>query len=104
MSGIVYEFGQAVRLTAAYIDANQLPADPTTISFKYGVALVNPPPDPTATTVTFPATGFVKDSVGNYHYDFVPSAPGNYVYQAIGTGAVAAVARGSFRVLPSPFA
>ena len=99
-----YELGQAVRLTAAFLDANGAAADPTAISFKYGVQLVNPPPDPTATTVTFPTTGFVKDSVGNYHYDFVPAVAGNYVYTGIGTGTVAAVARGAFRVKPSPFA
>lgn len=97
-----YEFGQAVRLTLAFLDATGAAADPTTITVKYGFALVNPPPDPTATTVTFPATGFVKDSVGNYHYDFVPATVGNYTYAGIGTGTVAAVAIGHFRVKPFP--
>jgi hypothetical protein len=103
-NGIEYELGQAVRLVASFVDANQVAADPTTIAFKYGVQLVSPPPDPTATTVTFPTSGFTKDSVGNYHYDFVPAVPGNYTYVAIGTGTVASVSRGYFRVKPSPFA
>lgn len=97
-----YELGQAVRLTAAFTDGNGVAADPTTIQFKYGFVAVNPPPDPTATVVTFPTTGFVKDSVGNYHYDFVPSTPGNYIYLGVGTGTVAAVSRGAFRVKTSP--
>lgn len=99
---IEYELGQALRISLAFLDANGAAADPTTISVKYGVAVVNPPPDPTATTVTFPATGFVKDAVGLYHYDFVPSLVGNYVYLGIGTGTVATVSRGAFRVKPSP--
>jgi hypothetical protein len=101
---IEYELGQAIRISMAFLDGNGAAADPTTITVKYGPQTVNPPPDPTATTVTFPATGFVKDAVGLYHYDFVPSVPANYVYTGIGTGTVAAVARGYFRVKPSPFA
>lgn len=102
---IEYELGQAVRLTAAFINAAQQAADPTTITFRFGVILVNPPPDPTATSAVFGVdVNVIKDSVGNYHYDFVPAVPGNYVYVAVGTGTVAAVARGAFRVKPSPFA
>ena len=100
---IEYEFGQAVRLTAAFEDASGAAADPTTITFKFGVQLVHPPPDPTATSAVFGVDiNVVKDSVGNYHYDFTPSLPGNYIYLCQGTGTVAAVAVGRFRVKPSP--
>lgn len=100
-----YELGQAVRLTAAFENAAGVPADPTTITFSYGVRLVNPPPDPTATNAVYLTDlNVIRDSTGRYHYDFVPSLPGNYVTRVVGTGAVAAVAVGSFRVLPSPFA
>lgn len=98
-----FELGQAVRLTAAFLDANGAAANPTSTTFKYGVRLVNPPPDITATTVG-PGSPIVNPSTGNFYVDVTPTVPGDYVFQAIGTGAVVAVARGGFRVLPSPFA
>jgi hypothetical protein len=98
-----FELGQAVRLTAAFLDANGAAANPTSTTFKYGVRLVNPPPDPTATTVG-PGAPVINPSTGNFYTDITPSVPGDYVFQAIGTGTVAAVATGGFRVKPSPFA
>jgi len=100
-----YELGQSVRLTASFANAAGVAADPSTITFKYGVRLVNPPPDPTAISAVFGVDiAVVKDSVGRYHYDVVPSLPGNYTSAVVGTGTIAAVAVGSFRVKPSPFA
>jgi hypothetical protein len=96
--------GQAIRLTASFLNAAGAAADPTTVTFKYAPVIVNPPPDPTATSDVFGVGSTVKDSTGNYHLDFTPNAAGNWVYQAIGTGTVAAVATGHFRVIPSPFA
>lgn len=101
-----YAFGQSVRLTAAFLNAAGAAADPTTISVKYGPALVNPPPDPTAITLVYLTdAAVIRDSTGNYHADILPAVAGNYVYQWIGTGTVAAVnLPRHFRVVPSPFA
>ncbi len=105
MSANEYELGQAVRLTAAFLNTAGAAADPSTVSVKHGVALVNPPPDPTATTLVFGVdAAVIKDSTGNYHADILPAVPGNYTYSWIGTGTVAAVSVGHFRVKPSPFA
>lgn len=103
---IEYPLGQAVRLTVAFVNDDGIADDPTTITFTYGVALTQPPPKPTASSHVFGVDGAViRDSEGNYHYDFVPSVPGDYVWQSVGTGAVAAVCPlQRFRVLPSPFA
>ena len=100
-----YDLGQAIRVTAAFVNAAGAAADPTTVSIKFGPILVNPPPDPTATTLVFGVdAAVIKDSVGNYHADITPSVPATYVFQAVGTGTVAAVSTGRFRVKPSPFA
>jgi hypothetical protein len=98
--------GQAVRLTAIFINAAGSAADPTTVTFTYGLSDQSPPPKPTASNhVYLTDVNVIKDSVGNYHYDFVPAAPGDYIWQAVGTGTVAAVCPLQyFRVLPSPFA
>lgn len=102
---IEYPIGQAIRITAAFLNASGAAADPSTVSIKYGPRLVSPPPDPTATTLVFGVdAALIKDSTGNYHADIAPAVAADYVYQAIGTGTVAAVATGGFRVLPSPFA
>lgn len=102
---IEYEFGQAVRLEGAFENAAGVAADPTTVTFTYGVRLVNPPPDPTASDhVYLSDLAVIRDSTGRYHYDFVPSLAGNYIARVTGTGTVAAVAVSTFRVKPSPFA
>lgn len=102
---IEYELGQSIRMSAAFLNASGAAANPTTTQFKFALQADNPPPDPTATTLTFGVdAAVIQDSTGNFHADIVPSLPGDYVYMAIGTGAVAAAARGKFRVLPSPFA
>lgn len=101
-----YALGQAVRLTGAFLNASGVAANPTAVSVKYGVALVNPPPDPTAITLVFGVdAAVIQDSTGNYHADVLPAVAGNYVYQWIGTGTVQAVNLPRyFRVVPSPFA
>ena len=103
--GIEYEFGQKVRLSAYFENDAGVPADPTTVTFTFGVRLVNPPPDPTASDhVYLTDVAVIRDSTGRYHYDFTPATPGNYVLRVTGTGTVAAVAVSYFRVRSSPFA
>jgi hypothetical protein len=99
-----YEQGQAVRLIGLYANASG-PANPTTTIFQYGLRSVNPPPDPTATTLTFGVDGEVTNpSTGRFEAVLTGLAPGIYTARTAGTGAVAAVKVGAFRVKPSPFA
>jgi hypothetical protein len=100
-----YNLGQGVRLTAQFATFAGVLTNPTTTTFRVANITVNPPPDPTAADAVFGVDGAVtNDSAGVFHYDFVPAAAGNYVYAAVGEGAVAAVKVGYFRVKPSPFA
>lgn len=100
-----YPFGQAVRLIASFANPLGALTDPTTVVFSYGVSLVNPPPDPTATNATFGVdAAVIRDSVGVFHFDFVPAVPGNYISRVVGTGFVAAAQVGAFRVKPNPLA
>jgi hypothetical protein len=100
-----YNLGQGVRLTAQFATFAEVLTNPTTTTFRVANITVNPPPDPTATDAVFGVdAAVINDSAGVFHYDFVPAAAGNYVYAVVGTGAVAAVKVGHFRVVPSPFA
>jgi hypothetical protein len=100
-----YEFGQSVRLSVSFADADGDPTNPTTTTFQYGLRAVNPPPDPTGTSAVFGVDGAViNDSAGRFHYDFVPAVAGNYITRVVGTGTVAAAAVGAFRVKPNPLA
>ena len=106
MSGKEYALGQSVRLAAAFATFAGVRTDPTTVTFKYAVVTDQPPPEPTATSAVYLTDpNVIRDSAGVFHYDFVPAASGDYVWQAVGTGAVAAACPlQRFRVLPSPFA
>lgn len=101
-----YELGQKVRLSASFANTSDVAADPSTVTFQYGLVTVNPPPSPTATSAVFGVdAAVIKDSTGRFHYDFLPAASGMYVALVVGTGNVAAVPTPvRFRVKPSPFA
>ncbi len=100
-----YPFGQKVRLAASFANTSDVAADPSTVTFQYGLTAVNPPPSPTATSAVFGVDGaVVKDSTGRFHYDFLPAESGNYTARVVGTGNVAAAQVVQFRVKPSPFA
>ena len=100
-----YQLGQSIRFTA-YFANNGVPTNPTVTQFRIGLAVVNPPPDPTATIAQFGVDGAVLNPVtGTFTYDVAPSLPGNYVLQSIGTGVVQAASPPFyFRVRASPFA
>ena len=84
VSPTVHDAGAAV--TASVATA----ADPTAVT----LAIKDP-----AGAKTAPSP--VKDSVGNYHYDYTPTLPGQYGYAFAGTGAVVAQVEGTFFVTPS---
>ena len=96
----VYELGEQVRLPATFTRKSDGTAvDPTTVTVQtisggglqtdhvYGVD-----------------SAVIKDSVGNYHFDFVPSGAGQWRYRWVGSGAVNTAKPGSFTVNATPFA
>lgn len=95
-----YVYQTEVRLTSAF-SVNGIATDPTTVTLKIKK------PDGTVVTFTYPAS-IAKDSVGNYHYDYMPptiaadpSAIGKYTWRWDGTGTVKAADEGSFKVTAS---
>jgi hypothetical protein len=68
-----------VRLQAAFKDLNGNLVDPSTVE------VVLSPPNADDTIVT---TGIIKDSVGNYHYDWIGTVKGNWTIRWQGLGAV----------------
>lgn len=73
-----YNAQTLVRLTVA-VTVAAAPTDPTAITCKVT------PPDGNVVDLT---SAVVKDSVGNYHADYLPQQVGAYQYEWIGTGAV----------------
>lgn len=85
--------GDMVRISAAFTNLSDVPADPTTITLKIRVD------DSTISTFVFGSSAMVKDSVGNYHYDYtVPTTNTTckVEYRWEGTGAVVAIQEGMF--------
>lgn len=100
-----YEYGQAVKLVALFVDTSGAAANPTVTTFEYGLRTAAAPPDPTATTLTNGVDGEVTNpSTGRFEAVLTGLDPGIYTTRVAGTGAVAAAAVGAFRVKPNPFA
>lgn len=72
-----YDVGDTVRTSASFTDADDAPADPTTVAVRVR--------KPDGQLVTGSPT---KDSTGAYHYDVVPDQAGNWYYRYIGTGTI----------------
>jgi hypothetical protein len=92
-----YMSGQLVRTSATFKDIDGNPADPATITLKYKDA------GGSITSVTYPTTPIVKDSVGVYHADLDSSGwtgPGSALWltEWIGTGAVQSINVDSWEV------
>src|SRR5678816_4032854 len=89
---MIYEIGDAARLRASFRDANNLPADPTTVE------LIVQAPNNTQTTYTYDNLEIQRESIGEYFYDLLISQVGVYLYRYTGTGAVQAVEEGQITV------
>lgn len=91
------QLGDEQRLSAAFkTAADGSPVDPT------GITLTIQPPNGSADTVAiWPAGTIVKDSVGNFHYDFTPMIAGVWQFRWVASGSVVAQLGGSFNVLAS---
>jgi hypothetical protein len=94
-----YQVGDLVRISAAFTNSSGAAADPTTVTLLVKLRYVV---GSTATTYTYPAQ-IVKDSTGNYHYDFTPTTEGIWDYRWVGTGTVQAAAEDAFNVPNSEF-
>lgn len=80
--------GQTIRLSAEFRNSAGALANPTTVTVHYQKG--------NATPVTNAAP--TNDSTGKYHIDVDLDEPGEWKYDWVGTGAVAAVEEGRFTV------
>lgn len=92
----IYDIGDRIRLSVAFTSAGTA-TDPTTITCKVKE------PDGTITTATYALAEVVKDSTGNYHYDFTPDQEGKHYYRFEGAGALIAAAESDFMIRDSVF-
>lgn len=85
-----YTAGNLIRITVAFTAvATTALIDPTT------VILNLKSPDGTIQSL---ATSIVRDSVGTYHADFLPTQVGIHIYEWEGTGVVQVASLGQFLV------
>ena len=103
---IEYPFGSLVTLRASFINTTTgALANPSVVTFKTGLRVVNPPPDPTAVDAVFGVDVAVTNpSTGVFLYTLTPATAGNYIARVVGTGTVQGAQVTEFRVLPNPFA
>lgn len=84
-----YVVGDVIRVYGVFT-ANGVATDPTTITLYIKST-------PTGqSTFTYAGAQIVRDSIGNYHYDYTTTASGTYYYRYEATGTVVAAAEGIF--------
>jgi hypothetical protein len=92
-----YDIGNVLKFTADFYVGTTL-TDPTTIVFK-----VLLPDRTTIVTYTYGTDGNVtKLATGKYQCLYTPSVPGNYTWNAVGTGTCVAQDNRDFNVIGSP--
>lgn len=90
-----YIAGTLVRMTGAFTTVSgNTPIDPTTVTGKVKQ------PDGVVVDLT---GAVVKDSVGNYHMDFLPTQLGVHLYEWVGAGAAQVAAVTQFNVTQGTF-
>ena len=96
-----YTLGTLVTVEIAFdvqtgVDSNGdpvfTPADPTEIM------LTVKSPAGVMTQYTYPEIPVIKDSVGRYHADILPTAEGDWQWRFVGTGAAQGASEGEFRI------
>ena len=92
--------GDIISPAGGFRDANGNLADPTTVMLKY-----RPGVSASVVTVTYPAAPVIRDGQGLYHADLdtTGAQTDTWTYEWIGTGAVQAIADGTFKVQAAPF-
>jgi len=98
-----YPVGDVVRLSVVYKSSN-VATDPTTVTLKIKYPNSANANDLTLTTFVYGSSSIVKDSTGNYHYDYTTTVSGTHYYRWEGGGTVVAADESSFVAGPSHFA
>ncbi len=91
MAGNIYSVGQVVRLSVA-ITQQGVGVDPAAVS------LIVKDPTGAETTFTYAGAQIIKDSTGNYHYDYTTQYAGTHQVRWWGTGSGAGAQQDSFIV------
>lgn len=88
-----YDIGDMVRMTFKFSTAAGVPIDPSTMTVRLRVNAA------AAVIYTYSVdVAVVKDSVGEYHLDYITLASGSHRYEGNGTGAATASEPGYFAV------
>lgn len=91
-----FKVGQAPRLSAAFVDVDAAPTDPTVITF----TITEPDENATVTTYVYGTdAALVRDGVGLYHVDFDIVNAGEHCYTFNGTGSLKAFNSDKFEAL-----
>lgn len=100
MAANAIDIGDAVRLSVVFKTLSTMVAlDPSTVVLKVEK------PDGTEVQYQYLTDGsLIKDSVGNYHLDYVVTQGGMHYYKWIGSGNMNAAEEGSFLANTSRFA
>jgi len=86
-----YDCGDVIRLTAAFTDIANTPADPTVVTLRVKQ------PDATVAVHSYPGD-ITKDGTGAYHFNLAITESGDWYYRFEGTGAVQAASETLFHV------
>lgn len=91
----VYDIGDNVKVTGAFTDANDDPADPSGVQFAYE------DPSGNVTTLVYGVdAAVVKNSTGSYYVEIEVDEAGDWHYRWIGTGTGKGAQIGQFAVQP----
>ena len=93
-----YDVGDMIRCSVVFKDLNGTVIDPTTVVLK-----IKKPNNSLVTYNYLADAELIKDSVGNYHYDFLITLDGMHTFGWFGSGNMSAVETSTFFVNPSKF-
>lgn len=87
---MTYDVGDQVRIFGSFKLPDGTPANPSTVTVYVK--------EKAAAVQAFTTPTVVNDAPGEYHLDFDCTAPGDFKYDVVGTGAVKASEPGGFKV------
>lgn len=88
-----YDLGDMRRMPAAFTDIDGNPADPTDVTFRMRE------PDGTVTSYVYGVDGeLIRDSLGNFHVDWLYAQEGRHFCDFTGSGVVQAVAHAEIHI------